>query len=146
MEIAGEWVRCSDGVVRPMVRVGCAGTDCVVLTQYFLIDSGADRTVLSADYLRDLGLTSEAVLDGSALAGVSGSTPFVQVAAGLELTTTSGSTATIRGQFAAFTDPAATDYSILGRDVLDSFDLIIARQRGPIRLLAPRHSYQIVPA
>jgi hypothetical protein len=37
----------------------------------------------------------------------------------------------------------ATDFSILGRDVLDNFDLIIARKRGNIHLLAPNHRYHV---
>jgi hypothetical protein len=49
----------------------------------------------------------------------------------------------VRGTFAGFTDPGATDLSILGRDVMDNFDLIISRQRGEIVLLAPSHQYRI---
>ena len=49
----------------------------------------------------------------------------------------------VRGEFAGFTDPTATDLSVLGRDVLDNFDLIISRRRNEILLLAPRHQYRI---
>ena len=57
--------------------------------------------------------------------------------------TDDGGLARVRGEFAGFTDPTATDLSILGRDVLDHFDSIISRQRGTIWLLAPRHQYRI---
>jgi hypothetical protein len=40
-------------------------------------------------------------------------------------------------------DPTATDLSVLGRDVLDNFDLVISRRRNEILLLAPRHQYRI---
>ena len=49
----------------------------------------------------------------------------------------------LRGEFAGFTDPTATDLSILGRDVLDHFDVLISRRRNEILLLAPRHRYRI---
>jgi hypothetical protein len=47
------------------------------------------------------------------------------------------------GQFAAFLNPAATDHSLLGRDILDSFDVIVGRQQGEIQLLAGVHFYEI---
>ena len=83
------------------------------------------------------------VTTGVSLQGISGNTAFVSVAAVLEFDTTAGGVAVVRGEFAAFVDPTATDFSILGRDVLDNFDLIIARQRGNIRLLAPNHRYHV---
>ena len=46
---------------------------------------------------------------------------------------------------AAFTDPAAADLSILGRDVLDHFDVIVSRRRNEVLLLATNHRYQIQP-
>jgi hypothetical protein len=54
-----------------------------------------------------------------------------------------GSPARIQGEFAAFTDPAAADMSILGRAVLDHFDLIVSRRRNEVVLLATNHGYQI---
>src|SRR2546427_5043260 len=38
---------------------------------------------------------------------------------------------------------AATDLSVLGRDVLDHFDLIISRRQNESFLLTPRHQYRI---
>lgn len=49
----------------------------------------------------------------------------------------------MRGEFAALTDPSATDLSILGRDVLDNFDVVAARQQGEILLLAGRRRYRL---
>jgi hypothetical protein len=54
-----------------------------------------------------------------------------------------GSPARIQGDFAAFTDPAATDMSILGRDILDHFDLIVSRRCNEVLLLALNHNYSI---
>ena len=49
----------------------------------------------------------------------------------------------IRGEFAAFTDPTVTDLSILGRDVLNHFDVILSRRRNEVLLFAPNHQYRV---
>ena len=59
------------------------------------------------------------------------------VATALEFRAADGGAARVRGEFAAFTDPLATDLSVLGRDVLDNFDLILSRRHDEILLLAP---------
>jgi hypothetical protein len=70
----------------------------------------------------------------------------VLVRTAVELASDDGRTATVHGDFAAFTDPDAMEMSILGRDVLDNFDLIISRRRDEVLLLAGVHGYQVTPA
>ena len=41
--------------------------------------------------------------------------------------------------------PGPLDLSVLGRDVLDNFDLIVSRRRDEVLLLAPAHSYRVEP-
>jgi hypothetical protein len=77
------------------------------------------------------------------LKGIGGSSPHVVVFTVLEFTRDDGGPARVRGEFAAFTDPTATDLSILGRDVLDNFDVITSRRRNAVLLLAGNHQYQI---
>jgi hypothetical protein len=77
------------------------------------------------------------------LQGIGGASPHVLVTTVLELTRDDGGPARVRGEFAAFTDPAATDLSILGRDVLDNFDVITSRRRNQVLLLAGNHQYQV---
>jgi hypothetical protein len=48
MEIAGLWVPCEDGVTRPMVVIKLTAADGTIHETDFLIDTGADCTVLSA--------------------------------------------------------------------------------------------------
>jgi hypothetical protein len=109
----------------------------------FLIDSGADRTVLSADLLMRLALPPSVGSAGYSLAGVGGVQNHVLIQTALELSRQDGGTAIIRGEFAAFTDPAATDFSILGRDVLNHFDVILSRPHNDIELLADPHRYRV---
>jgi hypothetical protein len=47
MEIAGEWLLCDDGVTRPVVRAEALAAGGAPVVDLILVDSGADRTVLS---------------------------------------------------------------------------------------------------
>jgi hypothetical protein len=67
----------------------------------------------------------------------------VYVTTAVEFIRDDGGPARVRGEFAGFTDPTATDLSILGRDVLDHFDLLISWRQREIFLLTPRHQYRI---
>jgi hypothetical protein len=113
------------------------------LQRRFLVDCAADRTVFSAALLQDLQLPEQPPPPGLSFQGIGGASAFVIVSTVLELMRDSGGTARVRGQFAAFTDPRATDMSILGRDVLDHFDVIVSRRRNEGLLLAPNHHYTV---
>lgn len=88
-------------------------------------------------------MSSEPPPVGLGLHGIGGHAGFVVVQTIVELTRDDGVPAIVRGQFSAFTDPRASDLSILGRDVLDNFDVIISRRRNEGLLLAPNHHYQV---
>lgn len=146
MRLAGEWQTYEDGVTRPIVRGTAHATDGASADDEFLIDTGADRTVLSARVLAHLGGPSAGRPAGYALEGISGSTPFVLVEVVLEFIRDDGTPVRVRGEYAAFTDPTAIEQSILGRDVLNNFDLIVSRRREEVLLLAPNHTYRVEPS
>jgi hypothetical protein len=146
MEIAGEWMLCDDGVTRPIVRVEVLAAHGTSVVDRFLVDSGADRTVLSAALLAKLAFSGNHAVPGFALQGISGDSAFVLVNTVLEFSCTDGTSARVRGELAAFTDPVATDLSILGRDVLSNFDVILSRRHNEVLLLAPNHQYQVIQA
>jgi hypothetical protein len=143
MLVPGEWQLRDDGVVRPIMRAKVLGNAGHLTPENFLIDSGADRTVLSAVLLSRLYLPTRSAAPGFTLSGIGGTSAFVLVTTVIELMRDDGGAVRIRGEFAGFTDPRATDLSVLRHDVLDNFDLIIGRQRNDILLLAPRHRYRI---
>lgn len=143
MLIAGEWQVGDDGVTRPIVRAHVMGADAHPVADNFLVDSGTDRTVFSATLMTRLGLPARSPQAGLALSGIGGESAFVVVTTVLEFLRDDGSPIRLRGEFAGLIDPTATDLSILGRDVLDHFDLLISRRRNEIWLLAPRHGYRI---
>jgi hypothetical protein len=144
MVILGECERCEDGITRPIVRVKVPGVEGTSYTERFLIDPGADRTVFSAAFLDKLRLPGTGAQSGVLLKGIGGGSPHVLVITALEFTRDDGGSARVRGEFAAFTDLTATDMSILGRDVLDNFDVIISRRRDQVLLLAGNHRYQVM--
>lgn len=56
MVINGLWHQCDDGVVRPVVQAEVVANNGSWVKAPFLLDTGADRTVFSADVLAALGL------------------------------------------------------------------------------------------
>lgn len=146
MRIAGIWHKCDDGVIRPVLLVCVSGPMPTPVAETFLIDTGADRTVFSATLLNRMGGATSASPAGFSLAGIGGTQAFVRVRAVLQLSRDDGGIATVQGDFAAFTDPTATDFSILGRDVLDHFDVILSSRRDEILLLAPPCRYRVQPS
>jgi len=143
MRIQREWFRCDDGITRPMLSVTLQAADGSPVRDLFLIDSGADRTVLSAQLLAGLRTTHARPEPGQQLAGIGGQQAYVLVQTSLQFNRDDGVPILLRGEFAAFTDPAATDLSILGRDVLNLFDVILSRPRSQILLLAAPHTYRV---
>ena len=144
MRIVGEWLMCDDGVVRPAVRIHVRDQEERAHGDDFLVDTGADRTVFACGLWRRLGVQGERPAAGAALLGVGGGVAFRTIDTTLVLTADDGRPITLRGEFAAFVDPHATDLSILGRDVLDHFDAIISRRRDEVLLLGQNHGYSVV--
>ena len=73
------------------------------LPEDFLIDSGADRTVLSASLLTRLRLLMQSPPPERSLSGVGGSSAFVIVTTVVEFSREDGGTVRVRGEFAGFT-------------------------------------------
>lgn len=138
MVIRGSYISGADRVPRPtlQLQVQAAGSQAVAAP--FLLDSGADRTVLCADVFALLKLPSQSA-QGTIYQGIGGVSSIVWVTTALQLPRADGGIAIVRGQFAAFLDPQATDLSILGRDVLDHFDVLLSRQRNEVVLASPPH-------
>lgn len=143
MRIAGEWRVCDDGVTRPALRAKVQAADGAYHVDVFLVDSCADRTVFSENLLSRLGFPMTPAPESMILQGISGTCGFVVVETVVELTRDDAGPIHMRGEFAAFTDPTATDLSILGRDVLNHFDVILSRRRNEVLLLAPTHEYRV---
>jgi hypothetical protein len=108
-----------------------------------LIDTGADRTVFSAELLGRSKLVGLEPSPDLSLAGIGGDSPFVLVSTAIKLVQSDGASATFRGECAALTDPFATEFNILGRDLLNIFDVNLSRRREEVLLLTTTHGYAI---
>ena len=143
MRIIGSWFTFQDGETRPIIRAQLQTAYGPKITEQFLVDSGADRTVLSPALFEQLQLPAESPPADFQLHGVAGAVPFVLIGCAIELSRDDGGPATVRGKFAAFTSPGATDVSVLGRDVLNNFDVILSRRNDEVILLAGPHRYRV---
>ncbi|MGH9766772.1 MAG: retropepsin-like aspartic protease [Blastocatellia bacterium] len=142
MEIKGEWQFCEDGIIRPVMRGRFQSAGGGWIGAELLIDTGADRTVLSADVLQKLGADLLEAEEG--ISGLGGVTDAVVIQTKLQLFRETGAPITFHGHFTAVTDPTALDLSVLGRDILDLFALIVDRPGNIVCLLSQRHRYEII--
>ncbi len=141
MRFNGEWLLCDDGLVRPIIRAEILAGDGTWRAAEFLVDTGADRTLISANAFDSLDLPSEpAVIQ---IGGVGGLIQSVMVTTEIRLCRDDGQTATFRGEFAACASYEALDMSVLGRDVLEMFALIADRPANVLAILGGRHSYEV---
>ncbi len=141
MRINGNWHLCDDRLVRPVIWGEILAADGSWLKARFLVDTGADRTVFSADILDSLQFQPIENLDR--LSGVGGMAESVLVDTQIRLAHEDAGKAVFRGQYAGFTDPKSLDMSVLGRDILNLFSLIVDRQGDTVCLLGQKHSYTI---
>ena len=77
---------------------------------------------------------------GLTLQWIGGRSGFVVLETVVTIRGDGGEPANFRGQSAAFTDPAATEISILGREILNHFDVILSHRRDEVLLLAKEHT------
>ena len=141
MRIDGQWLVCDDGVVRPVISGDIRTVDGSWERCEFLVDTGADRTVFSAATMAKLALQPLAMLES--LSGVGGMVATVIVETELHLTRENAGNVVFRGQYAAVTELAALDISVLGRDITGLFAVIVDWPRNVVCLVGQRHRYII---
>jgi hypothetical protein len=140
MVISGAWIL-NDGIVRPLLSGEVLGTTGWVPVP-FLVDVGADRTVFSAAVLRVLGVNSSPGKE--MLAGVGGLAESVSITTKIRFKREDDTYVHFSADYAAFTNPAALDMSVLGRDITNLFAVIVDRPQDVVCLLGGTHRYQIV--
>lgn len=141
MQINGEWIEGPDGVERPILRGEVLNWEGEWKRVHFLVDIGADSTVLSANILKALQLSYSH--SAQKLGGVGGISDSVIVDAQIRFFQDDGGEVLFRGQFRGLTDSTTLDMSVLGREVLDLFAVIVDRPNNLVCLLRPPHEYTI---
>ena len=137
----GEWFRSADGIVRPIMRAEILGGDGSWRSIAFLVDTGADRTVISAGVLGLLDLYG--VQPEDRIGGVGGLVDSVDVTTQIRLARGNSQWVTLRGTYAACLREETLDISVLGRDILNIFAVIVDRAADRVVLLHGSDSYAI---
>lgn len=141
MRIDGDWLPDDHGVYEPVIRARLeSGTgdwvECV-----FLVDTGAERTVIAADIVRQLDVPSQP--SPRQLQSIWGAVEALTITTRLRLTHQDGGASVVNGPFEGFTTGTEGELSILGRDVLGHFAVIFDRPGNAVTLLTGRHTYTI---
>lgn len=142
MRFDGHWSLGHDGILRPVLKGYALAANGSIKDIPFMVDTGADRTVFSAQSLDKLGKEWSIVPDFQ-LEGVGGFVEAVSVDEPICFIRESGVAVPFTGPFLGFTDPNALELSILGRDLLNHFTVIVDRPSELVVLLTKNHSYSI---
>jgi predicted aspartyl protease len=141
MQIRGEWLLGADGISRPVLRGEILTGQGRWYPLAFLVDTGADQTTLNAGTLRLLDL--KPIVTPHRLEGLGGHVNLEVVETTIHLFQERDEEVAFHGQFAAISDPEALETSVVGRDILDLFAVIVDRPGDVVCLVGQRHGYQI---
>ena len=141
MRFDGEWLQCDDGIVRPVLRAEILTESGHWRAFELLVDTGADRTVISANVLESLNLETTAERDR--IGGIGGLVDSVSVHTQIRLSRDDSQKVTFRGEYVACMGHEALDMSVLGRDILGMFALIVDCRADVISIIGGQHQYTI---
>ena len=141
MRINGVWASGDNGIVRPVIQGEVLASSGLWISAPFLVDTGADQTVFSASILEDLSLQSRTVPDQ--IGGVGGIVKSVLVETQIQFYRETGNTVVFRSQYRAVTEVEALDISVLGRDIMGLFSVIVDQPGNVVCLLGQQHRYTI---
>lgn len=143
MRISGRWLAGADGIERPVFDGIVAAPGGVQFSVPLLVDTGADLTVLAPDVVHLLAGVVQPTPIATVVGGLGGTQQLYELAVDLLLPTTSGQRARIRGPLPVLVAPGALDVSVIGRNLLDQFTLIYARQQDTLLLLTPPDTFAL---
>jgi hypothetical protein len=145
MRIEGRWLPGPGGVARPVLDGYLAAPGGFQLALSFLIDTGADSTILAPDGAQHLSGVAQPTPTGATAIGIGGALPMHELAVDLLLPTHAGQRARIHGPLPIVLTLGALELSVIGRDVLDQFTLIYDHPQGLLFLLTPPDTYALRP-
>ncbi len=142
MRFNGKWLACDDEVSRPVIDGALFDPDGNVLTFPFLIDTGADSTLLSFEAVAFIDADLEDAT-GPLLKGVGGSTDSVRLDARFWFLNSIGEPIPLGGSLLGRPYPSGDEMCILGRDLLGNFAIIVDRPGNVVSLIQGKHHYVI---
>ncbi len=137
MRIEGRWLAGQDGIERPVFDGYLDAPTGVRLACSFLLDTGADFTVLAPDVVDQLAGIVAPIATSTTANGIGGSQQVYDIAVDLVFFAVAGQQVRISGPLPIFVTPGTIELSVLGRDFIDQFTLVYARSRNVLRLLTP---------
>lgn len=140
MQARGEWRETAKTVPRPYLHAHIEAHDGSWVDCTFLLDSGADDTVLTADVGRQLGLPLSPAT--KQLGGIGGAVETREVATRLRITGEAGERFQPVGVFAVFVDDTLGE-CILGYNVLMHFAVILDKPADAVRLIRAPSRYTV---
>lgn len=140
MRVEGEWRETTTTVPRPYVRAHLEAHDGTWVECLFLIDTGADCTVISHDIARLLGRPT--VPAARPLQGIGGVIESLELWTTLRFAATNGTRFNIEGKYDTPAQPN-DEGCILGYNVLHLFSVVIDKTGDTVCLLRPPHRYVI---
>lgn len=138
MRVKGEWRETATTIPRPYVRAFLEAQDGTWVECLFLVDTGADRTLVTADVARRLG--RETLLSTRTIMGIGGIVETREVCTTLRLVGVSGRPYNATGSYGVFIDEMNTE-CVLGYDVLNRFAVVFEKRTDTIWLLHPPTGY-----
>lgn len=141
MRIDGRWISEPDGGVRPLIWAKVQDPSGQFVEVEFLVDSGADQTVLGA--MANGMLNLDPVSTDLRLGGAGGMAEARGVSARLLFVKSDQRPFAINTECFVFEEENELETCILGRDVLNLFTVIFDYNNRLVCLLAPNHAYSI---
>lgn len=135
MRIDGRWLRFPDGIERPVIDAHLLLPGGQLATLSLVIDTGADFTVLAYTVAQQLGAYVQPTPLKQSAIGVGGVVLMQALGVDLLFTATSGQQARLSGPIPVLAQPSSLEFSVLGRNALDLFELVYSRQRQILSLL-----------
>ena len=143
MLVKGRWHEFPGETVRPIIEASVLTADGEWEPVTFLLDAGADRTVLEARLIPLLTPVDALTSLSPQLGGVGGLVGTVQMQTRIRFFRNDGDHISVKGPFAVFTESESSDISLLGRDVTNNFDVIYSHRKSEVLLLHDPHTYVV---
>ena len=143
MRFNGSWILCDDGVTRPFITLNAVDANGTLVPARFLIDTGADQTLLSFALADKLGLPALPAPEGMTLSGIGGAASFTYATALLVLESEDGTRLRFQNEYPIMPGGSLLDGNILGRNIMRYFHLVASQIESEVCLLATGHRYRI---
>ena len=140
MRVDGHWLEFADGIERPILEARIQTNSGDWLVGRFLVDTGADRTVLEAETAGQLNFNE---VNPGRLQGLEGVIDSVEIPTTIALLSDTGQILRFRGDYAAMLVSDAFQLNVLGRDILQSFAVIVDQPGQAVTLIRDAHQYVV---